>query len=239
MAQDMNDAPHRAPNYYPDAQFRRQDERDDAEFYSSPRLVVHIDDYAIGQVSAILAEAVPPHATILDLMSSWRSHLPNNIVQSKQRIIGLGLNAVELRENPQLDEYVVHNLNTEPQLPFAADSFDVVINTVSVQYLTHPVEVFRDVCRVLRPSGQFFVFFSNRMFPTKAVMLWQQLDETARVKLVQSYFAQSGYVDVSFLDRSGAEKPRNVGHNCFYPAPDPLYAVIGRKPQNNAQGATQ
>jgi SAM-dependent methyltransferase len=242
MSHDLTEAPKQlnwsGPNYYPPEMFQRQDERDDTEFYIGPRLVVHIDDHAIQQICDILSEIVPANAAILDLMSSWRSHLAGSVMQSKQRVVGLGLNAVEMKENPQLDSYVVHNLNADPQLPFADSSFDIVINSVSVQYLTRPIEVFREVFRVLKPDGQFAVFFSNRMFPTKAVALWQQLDEAGRIKLVQSYFTLAGgYTEVRFIDRSSGPLAAGVMHNWFYPPPDPLYAVVGRKPQD--KGATQ
>ena len=121
--------------------FDRVDGGDDALFYREPRLVVHIDDDAIEQIGRIFEEFLPANGVILDLMSSWRSHLPADFV--KARMVGLGLNAVEMRENPQLDEYVVHDVNREPRLPFEDASFDGVILTVSVQYLTRPVEVLR------------------------------------------------------------------------------------------------
>ena len=121
--------------------FDRVDEGDDALFYREPRRVVHIDDAAIAEIGRIFEELLPANGEILDLMSSWRSHLPEGFV--KARMVGLGLNAAEMRDNPQLDEYVVHDLNRDPRLPFEDASFDGVILTVSVQYLTRPVEVFQ------------------------------------------------------------------------------------------------
>ena len=143
--------------------FERMDEGNDTLFYGEPRLVVHIDDDAIEQIGRIFEEFLPANGVILDLMSSWRSHLPADFV--KARMVGLGLNAVEMRENPQLDDFVVHDVNKEPRLPFDDARFDGVILTVSVQYLTRPVEVFRDVCRILRPGCPLVITFSNRMFP--------------------------------------------------------------------------
>ena len=109
-----------AQSQYPAELFRRQDESDDRLFYAEPRLVTHIDDYAIEAIRAYLREALPPHGTVLDLMSSWRSHLPYDLPM--ERVIGLGLNAVELDENPQLTDRVAHDLNADPNLPLEANS---------------------------------------------------------------------------------------------------------------------
>ena len=172
--------------------FDRVDEGDDALFYSEPRLVVHIDQEAIAQIGRIFQELLPANGTLLDLMSSWRSHLPADF--AKERIIGLGLNAVEMRENPDLDEHVVHDVNKDPELPFVTDSFDAVILTVSAQYLTRPVEVFREVNRVLKPGGPLVVTFSNRMFPTKAVRIWQACQRRAANDPGQAIFSEGGRI---------------------------------------------
>src|SRR5260370_5345344 len=128
--------------------FRRLDESDDELFYSSPRLLVHIDDHAIATIGEIFAEKLPKHGVLLDLMSSWRSHLPSSL--SPRRVVGLGMNLVEMEDNPALTNVVVHNLNRHPQLPFNDTEFDGAMLTVSVQYLIHPVERFREVGRVLK-----------------------------------------------------------------------------------------
>ncbi len=130
--------------------FQRMDESDDPLFYAFPRKVVHIDEPAIAAVGQFLAATFAPHGVLLDLMSSWRSHLPPGFV--KQRLVGLGLNAEEMADNPDLDEYVVHDLNADPRLPFAADYFDGAVVTVSIQYLTQPLAVFAEVRRVRKPE---------------------------------------------------------------------------------------
>jgi SAM-dependent methyltransferase len=197
--------------------FDRMDESEDSQFYALPRKVVHIDDPAIAAVGKFMAATFPPHSILLDLMSSWRSHLPPEFV--KQRMIGLGLNAEEMADNPDLDEYVVHNLNAVSRLPFADDYFDGAVVTVSVQYLIRPLEVFADVRRVLKPGAPFIVFFSNRMFPTKAVRIWQVLRDERRAELVQAYLHHAGGFDEAvFHDLSP-----NPGLT------DPLYAVWARK----------
>ena len=206
--------------------FQRYDETDDADFYVQPRLVNHIDDRAIRATTALFREYLPANGAILDLMSSWVSHLPNNV--SYNRVAGIGMNEVELRENPQLTDYAVQNLNQNPQLPYADGSFDGGMVTVSVQYLTNPIAVYRDVARVLRPDAPFLTVFSNRMFPTKAVAIWQSLDDRGHQQLVRRYYEETGLFDqIEVLDRS----PRGWS--------DPLYAVVGRrvtgaKPTNNS-----
>ncbi len=203
---------------FPERLFRRVDESDDGLFYTQPRLVVHIDDYAIEAIRSYFAEVLPEDGVILDLMSSWRSHMPHEPLG--RRIVGLGMNEVEMRENPQLDDFVIHDLNKRPRLPFEDKVFDAIVVTVSVQYMTRPVEVFSDVRRLLKDGASFHVIYSNRMFPTKAVAVWQSLDDYRRGQLVGAYFVSSGgWDDVTIRDISP-----EVGHYA-----DPVYVVSGRR----------
>jgi SAM-dependent methyltransferase len=127
---------------------------------------------------------------ILDLMASLDSHVPDSVRPAS--LVGLGLNAQEMERNQALDEFVVHDLNRTPTLPFENGRFDVVLNTVSVDYLIDPIAVFSEVGRVLRPGGIHLVIFSNRMFPTKVVKLWQQSSEPERIWLVEDFFRATG-----------------------------------------------
>ena len=193
--------------------FDRMDPSPDEAFYAYERKVVHIEVGAIEALREAYGEMLPPGGRVLDLMSSWRSHLPYG---GLGEVVGLGMNAAEMADNPQLDTFLVHNLNRDPALPFDDGSFDAVVCAVSVQYLTHPVEVFEDVRRVLVPGGPFLVSFSNRCFPTKAVAVWLANGDAAHRGLVRSYFEESGFVDVVDERR---------------PSPDdPLYLVSGRAP---------
>jgi Methyltransferase domain len=196
--------------------FERLDEEPDEAFYTMPRKVVHIDEPAIAAIKQGLPEVLPPNGVVLDLLSSWRSHWPEGF--PKQRLVGLGLNAEEMADNPDLDEYVVHNVNTTPALPFEADTFDAVVLTVSIQYVTQPIAVFQEVGRILRPGGPFVVIFSNRMFPTKAVAIWRMLDDQKHVDLVAAYFHYAGnFVDIAAHNWSPS------GYT------DPVYVVLARK----------
>ena len=179
----------KGPSFGPEY-FRRDDERPDALFYSEPRLVVHIDDHVIRAIGEYLSDVLPSEAVILDLMSSWRSHLPEG--QAREKVVGLGLNRVEMKENPQLNDSVVHDLNVNPTLPFRDATFDAAILTVSVQYITRPEQVFSEVARVLKPGARFHVIYSNRMFPTKATAIWKALSDADRANLIGTYFRRSG-----------------------------------------------
>jgi SAM-dependent methyltransferase len=200
----------------PQSYFERHDESDDEGFYTPPRLVTHIDDAAIAAVTQLYREFFPPGGAILDLMSSWVSHLPTEIVY--RRVVGLGMNRAELDVNPCLHERIVQNLNRNPRLPFSDAEFDGAGICVSVQYLTQPLIVFRELGRVLRPGAPLVVTFSNRCFPTKAVAIWQAQDDRGHERLVRRYFEEAGnWTGIEVLDRS----PRRWRG-------DPLFAVIGR-----------
>src|SRR5579871_6607152 len=196
--------------------FRRIDDSGDEDFYSMPRFVVHIDDGAIAKVGEIYAKLLHQGGAILDLMSSWRTHLTPDVRPA--RVVGVGLNRAEMEDNPQVTEPVVHNVNANPRLPFDDAQFDGAIMTVSVQYLIHPIETFADVGRVLKPGAPFIVTFSNRMFPTKAVAIWQYLDERDRVGLVGRYFKESGAFER--IDEIAKSAPTA-------PPSDPVWAVFG------------
>jgi SAM-dependent methyltransferase len=195
---------------------RRMDESDDELFYEYPRFVVHIDEPAIADVGEIYARLLPKNGEILDLMSSWRSHLPQAL--EPKQVVGVGLNRAEMADNPALTEIVLHNVNRNPQLPFEDASFDGAVMTVSVQYLTRPIEIFAEVGRVLRPQRPFIVTFSNRMFPTKAISLWQMASEQQRPQIVTNYFLESERFErIEMIDHS-----RRPG----VPS-DPIWAVAG------------
>jgi len=195
--------------------FQRLDESPDETFYREPRLVTHIDDATIAALTQVYRELVPAGAHVLDLMSSWVSHLPPEVDYG--RVVGLGMNRIELAENRRLTSFLVHDLNRCPELPFADASFDAVLNAVSVQYLTKPVEVFASVGRVLRRGGIRVVATSHRMFPTKAVAAWHSLGPGDRTRLIGAYFELAGGFETArLIDRS----PRGA---------DPLWVVAARR----------
>ena len=191
---------------FPPHFFLREDSSADRFFYAAPRLVTHIDDATIEALTGLYRETLAPGTRILDLMSSWVSHLPPDV--DYPRVAGLGMNAEELRANPRLTDRTVCDLNTEPTLPYEDASFDAVVCAVSVQYLTRPVEVFAEVSRVLTPGGLCLVAFSHRMFPTKATAVWKALGAQDRVRLVAAYLALAGGLgEPLVIDRSPSRRP--------------------------------
>ena len=195
--------------------FEREDESPDALFYAAPRFVTHIDDEAIAAVTELYREYFPAGGAILDLMSSWVSHLPPEV--EYRRVVGLGMNADELAANPRLHAWTVQDLNQDPRLPFADGEFDAGGICVSVDYLVRPVEVLRECARVMRPGGPLVVTFSNRCFPTKVIAAWLALDDDGHQRLVERYFEEAGgWTDIARLDRSPT------------PGHDPLYAIVAR-----------
>lgn len=148
---------------------------------------------------------------VLDLMSSWVSHFR----AKPRRLVVLGMNAAELKANPMADERLVHDLNADPRIPLPDESVDDAVCCVSVDYLTTPIEVFRDVARVLRPGGRFVVTFSNRLFPTKAIRGWLYASDDEHCRIVAEYFAASRTFGPSTVSRR--TPPDHHG--------DPLFAV--------------
>ena len=183
-----------APDEFPPGAFARVDESDDSVFYFPPRLVTHIDAPAIAALSEFYGKNLKPGSTVLDLMSSWISHLPAELELAE--VIGLGMNAEELESNPRLSRWFIQDVNREIALPLDSDGYDAALCCVSVQYLQKPVEVFAEVRRILRPGSPFIVSYSNRCFPTKAVAVWRSLDTRGHASLIQSYFAQAGFSEI-------------------------------------------
>jgi SAM-dependent methyltransferase len=195
---------------FPPGFFDRADPETDAAFYRVPRIVTHIDDGAIDAVGA-LYEELGLDGDVLDLMSSWVSHFR----RAPRRLTVLGMNPAELARNPQAVDAVVHDLNAEPQLPFADGSFDAAVCCVSVDYLVQPIAVFHDLVRVLRPGAPFVCTFSNRCFPTKAIRGWLYASEAEHGEIVAEYFRQAGGWDEPVIERRTPPDHRG----------DPLWAV--------------
>src|SRR5204863_6798451 len=202
----------------PPGAFARIDETDDALFYETARLVLHIDDGAIAALTELYRAILPAGGVLLDLMSSWVSHLPPDIAY--REIIGHGMNPEELAANPHLSRWFLQNLNRDPKLPLDDASLDAAMICVSIQYLQRPVTVLREVRRALQPGAPVVISFSNRCFWTKAVAIWRALDDQGHAPLVERYLDHAGFTQIE--TRVLAEYIEDVS--------DPMIAVLARVP---------
>jgi SAM-dependent methyltransferase len=217
-----------SPIFNEDA-FSRDDSSDDKIFYEKDRFVNHIDKVAINTVEQLIGDLViEKNPVILDLMAGWDSHIPESLNTSE--VIGLGLNENELKKNKSLTGYLLHDLNADTKLPFNDNYFDLVINSLSVDYMIKPLEVFQEAGRVLKPGGLYLVIFSNRMFPRKAVKVWKDSSESERIILVEEFFQGSGIFEkpVKFVSK-GKDRPEDDKYYEYCRLSDPVYALYAEK----------
>jgi SAM-dependent methyltransferase len=205
------------------------DATDDALFYEYPRFVTHVDSNFIQLLTNLYGDRLKPQTRILDLMSSWVSHLPDGMEFA--HVEGHGLNVEELGRNPRLNHFFVQNLNQNLQLPIADNEFDAVLNTVSVQYLQYPDAIFSEIHRILKPNGIAIISFSNRMFYQKAIQAWRDSSEQRRVDLVKSYFnsVSSSMGKFSPPELVSSDSSPNLWQWFSSYNVDPFYAVIATK----------
>jgi SAM-dependent methyltransferase len=205
------------------------DPSDDTVFYSLPRFVTHVDEGFIDRLTELYRERLKPNTRILDMMSSWVSHLPEEIEFAS--VEGHGMNEEELAKNSRLNSYLIQDLNQNPKLPFEDKQFDAVLNCVSIQYLQYPDAIFYEIHRILKPGGIAIISFSNRMFYQKAIAAWRDNSESGRVELVKRYF--DSVKNASGIP--GFSQTETISHRSNAPAflqmlgmagGDPFYAVI-------------
>eukprot|EP00747_Dinoflagellata_sp_TGD_P166998 gnl/TRDRNA2_/TRDRNA2_190663_c0_seq1.p1 gnl/TRDRNA2_/TRDRNA2_190663_c0~~gnl/TRDRNA2_/TRDRNA2_190663_c0_seq1.p1 ORF type:complete len:329 (-),score=56.92 gnl/TRDRNA2_/TRDRNA2_190663_c0_seq1:191-1150(-) len=208
--------------------FARQDESDDATFYSEPRLVQHFGDapraaltsfyedafYEYIQSATEFGRKVERH---VDLCSSWVSHLPEGYAPT--HIVGIGMNKHELEKNPRLTQHFVQNLNKKQELPVADGSVDIFTNAMSVDYLVKPLQVHQEMYKKLKPGGMVVLSFSNRFFPTKVIGIWPAATNVGRTAVAAAYLRYSGFEDVKVYDVNTGERS------------NPLFVIMGRKPK--------
>lgn len=213
-------------DFYSEYPFRRANSDDDKHFYHSARMVHHLDEAARQRVQGVYSRLIPPGQKILDLMSSWESHLPHN----DYTVTGLGLNEEELQANTKLSDYVVHDLNSVPELPFKEKQFDTVICTASIEYLVQPLKVCEEISRVTQEGGKFIVIVSDRWFRGKEILPWADLHPFERQGLILDYFMKTGKFEQLHTE-SIRGFPRPINDKCFAETSvsDPLYIVWGTR----------
>ncbi|CAA7395890.1 unnamed protein product [Spirodela intermedia] len=201
----------------------------DRDFYAFPRFVKHVDEGFLKELTKLYLERIPEGGDVFDLMSSWVSHLPEEVPY--RRVVGHGLNAQELARNPRLESFFVKDLNREQELALESCSFDAVVCTVSVQYLQWPEKVFAEVLRVLKPGGVCIISFSDRMFYEKAIAAWRDGTTYSRTQLVVQYFqCVEGFTQPEVIRRLPRQESRSVLQSIAsllgYSRSDPFCAVV-------------
>lgn len=208
-----------------DAQRRKQDQSSDDVFYAQPRFVHHLDGAFRARLTALYRERLQAGSCLLDLMSSWVSHLPDDL--SFSEVIGHGLNAEELAANPRLDRHWLQNLNEQQVLPLPSHSVDAALIVAGWQYLQQPEAVALELLRVVRPGGQVLIAFSNRMFASKAPQVWLEASDQERLSTVAEVLLSQGWqVEQLIAENTRAEGPLGwLGGKG-----DPFFAVVAKAP---------
>ena len=150
-----------------------EDPSNDQLFYLLPKFVHHAGEECRQCLTDYYDLILPRHrgGNVLDLCSSFTSHYPNRWkAPSDGSCIALGLNPLELAANPSKTEFKVQNLNINVKLPFENNRFDVITNSLSVDYLTRPLEVFDEMYRILKPGGAYLVLFLYLYLPLSSIL---------------------------------------------------------------------
>jgi len=212
-------------DFYKQYPFHRDNEEPDHDFYAGPRMVPHLDSCARASIQGIYERRLSPDSRILDLMAGWQSHLPENL--NTCQITGLGMNKEELKANPQLNNFFIHDLNADPQIPMETDSVDAAVCTASIEYLTRPLEVLADLTRVIRPKGLCIITFSDRWFPGKEISIWPLLHPFERLGFIADLCRKSGIKNLHTHSIRGYPRPWDDPHIRERQTADPVFAVWG------------
>ena len=201
---------------------------DDEIFYQQPRFVHHLSDSFRNRLTSLYSEYLLNHHIILDLMSSWVSHLPSNI--SYKKVIGHGMNEAELSSNERLDRFFVQNLNKKQNIPIEDSSVDVGLIVAGWQYLQYPEKVSLELSRVIKSDSLLIISFTNRAFWTKAPNIWTYSSEKKRIEYVTSVLTSNGWRIEKILN----EKTQDKKLFGFYSSEsDPFFSVIARNNKSN------
>ena len=206
----------------------KSDFSDDEIFYQQPRFVHHLSDSFRTRLTNLYSEYLLKHYIILDLMSSWVSHLPPNIRYKK--VIGHGMNEAELSSNERLDRFFVQNLNKKQNMPIEDSSVDVGLIVAGWQYLQYPEKVSLELSRVIKSDSLLIISFTNRAFWTKAPNIWTYSSEEKRIEYVTSVLTSNGWRIEKILN----EKTQDKKLFGFYSSEsDPFFSVIARNNKSN------
>jgi len=204
-------------------QRKKFDESNDEEFYSDPKFVYHLDANFRQYLSNVYKKEISDNSTVLDLMSSWDSYLPQE--KKYKKVIGHGLNKQELEKNKIFDTYWLQNFNLNQEIPLENESVDYCLMVAAWQYLQYPEHLTTEILRILNNQGKFIISFSNRAFWHKAPNIWTSSTEEERIKYVRKVLVSNGFNEPRIIKKFN-EPALNI-FNFF--SKDPFYCLIATK----------
>ena len=204
-------------------QRKKLDESNDEEFYSDPKFVYHLDSNFRNYLSSVYKNEIKSNSTVLDLMSSWDSYLPQG--KKYRKVIGHGLNKEELKTNKTLNYFWIQNFNLSQEMPLDSKSVDYCLMVAAWQYLQYPENLTKDVARILSQQGKFLISFSNRAFWHKAPNIWTNSTEEERVEYVRKVLIKNGFKEPRIIKKF---KDKNLSFLPFLKN-DPFYCLIAKK----------
>ncbi len=206
-----------------DLQRSKEDNSDDSLFYASPRIAHHLDEGFRARLTDVYRQYIPEDSVVLDLMSSWVSHLPED--NKYKRVIGHGLNKFELDKNQALDSYWLQDLNVDQQLPLDDSSIDVCLMVAAWQYLQYPEIIASELKRIISSKGILIISFSNRAFWSKTPSIWRDSSEIDRINYIRAILKSEGWNQLEVID----EKQSSQGIRKFLGInDDPFYSIIAK-----------
>ena len=204
------------------------DVADDQIFYQHPRYVHHLSDSFRTRLKNLYSNYLLNHYVILDLMSSWVSHLPQGITYKK--VIGHGMNEAELSSNQRLDSYWIQNLNQNQNIPIESSSIDAGLVVAGWQYLQYPERVALELSRIIKTDSLLIISFTNRAFWTKAPNIWTHSSEDGRIEYVSRVLTANGWRIEKIVKEKTMEK-KFLG--IYSVESDPFFSVIARNNSSN------
>ena len=199
------------------------DNNDDKIFYHQPRFVHHLSFSFRARLTELYSNYLCNHHIILDLMSSWVSHLPSN--KKFKKVIGHGMNESELKSNNRLDSYWIQDLNKNQRMPIEDSTVDIGLIVAGWQYLQYPEKVSSELSRIIKRDSFLIISFTNRAFWTKSPHIWTNSSELERIEYVKSVLSDNGWIVEEIFN----EKTYDNKLFGFYSAQgDPFFSVIVR-----------
>ena len=204
------------------------DSSNDKIFYQHPRYVHHLSDSFRSRLTKLYSEYLCNHHVILELMSSWVSHLPLNV--NYKKVIGHGMNEAELISNKRLDKFWIQNLNETQNLPIEDSSVDVGLIVAGWQYLQFPERVSLELSRIIKSSSLLIISFTNRAFWNKSPNIWTYSSEEDRIKYVKNVLLSNGWrIEKIFNEKTYANK----FFGFYRSESDPFFSVVARNNKSN------